>query len=529
MWKRAVGLFCVSCFGFSLLCLRLGYIISNPYYVEVGGNQSSKTLTHQIKRGTIYDTHFQPMVNRQESYMAAIVLTPENVQQVERITDISKEDIERKLQNGKPYLEKVQVVDSDDENIAVFPVYTRYGQQQLAPHIIGYLSDGKGVTGIEKSYDALLDDATQSVRITYEMDAMGRPLPAEKPTVNTTGAGGGVVLTLDSEIQRICETVGAQIQKGAIVVMEADTGKLRAVCSFPSFRLETLAQDIQSEDSPMLNRAFTPLSVGSSFKIAIAASGLEQNISPLQKYTCTGSYTLGKTVMKCHHGEVHGEQTMEEALSNSCNPWFINLGLQLDKTKLVGMMRSLSFGKQFELAPGLYTQGGSVPDDNMSMGELANLSFGQGELLATPVQVAQMVSAIANQGTTPTPSLVEGTISDDGEWIEQFETPMGIKSVSKKNAELLRKYLITSNEQDGQNAKPTYTTAGGKTSTAQTGRFKDGQEVYFGWYAGFAPADEPKYTVVVIAEDAESGNKSAAPVFAEIVDQLYLTGKFQDE
>ena len=206
---------------------------------------------------------------------------------------------------------------------------------------------------------------------------------------------------------------------------------------------------------------------------------------------------------------------------HSCNPYFINLGLQLEKDSLLRIAKDLSFGKSYELAPGLKTQTGILPDD-LTDGQLANLSFGQGDLLGTPVQLAQMVSAMVNGGITPTPSLVEGTVTEQGAWKTANDTPIGIQAVKQTTAYRLQSFLISCVEAEGQNAQSSLTTAGGKTATAQTGVYENGDELVNGWFVGFTPAADPEYVVSVVVEDADSGNITASPIFSEIAGKIAL-------
>ena len=520
MWKRLIGVFCVICLAFTLLYLRIGSIGADPFYVEAGQQQSSYTLELELGRGMIYDCNLQPLVNRSSRQVATILVTQENAETVAEITGLSREEVAERLQEGKPFLHEVSVTESADENIRVFSVANRYEETQTAQHLIGYLSGGEGVSGLEKSYQELLEESTVTAKITYTLDAVGRAIPGTSPQVEIEQPRDeGVVLTIDSEIQEICEEAGQALGKGAIVVMDCKTGQLRAVCSFPAYSTQTLEQDMQSEDAPMINRAFTALSVGSTFKIVVAAAALEAGIPPTLEYDCTGGYQLGETVMHCHNRAGHGTLRMEAALIDSCNPYFIHLGLMLDPEQLLRTARGLSFGQGYELAPGLRTAAGLLPE-RLSDGAIANLSFGQGDLLATPVQLAQMASAVVNGGITPTPSLVEGTVNRQGNWQTVAEIPAGTRAIQPSTAYKLQSFLIACVEAEGQNAKPAGTTAGGKTATAQTGVYVDGEEQVNGWFVGFTPAVDAEYVVAVMAEDADSGNLTASPVFARIAEKL---------
>ena len=142
--------------------------------------------------------------------------------------------------------------------------------------------------------------------------------------------------------------------------------------------------------------------------------------------------------------------------------------------------------------------------------------------MATPVQVARMMSSVVNGGATPEAVLVEGT-TESGRMVDaRTEIPAPVKAMSSEVAGILQEDLAACvMEGENQNAKPQYISAGGKTATAQTGRFhENGDEVLQGWFAGFFPAENPRYVVVVLCEDARSGNQDASPVFREIADRL---------
>ena len=154
------------------------------------------------------------------------------------------------------------------------------------------------------------------------------------------------------------------------------------------------------------------------------------------------------------------------------------------------------------------------------MSHLANLSFGQGELTASPVQIARMMAAAVNGGWLVTPTLVLG--ETDGRSIFREAAPLRKQILDRGTAAQLQTFLIHCvMVADGQNALPQTVTAGGKTATAQTGRRdKEGNELEHGWFAGFFPAVNPSYVAVVFSEDSGFGNTTAAPVFARIADEV---------
>ena len=183
----------------------------------------------------------------------------------------------------------------------------------------------------------------------------------------------------------------------------------------------------------------------------------------------------------------------------------------------------LDLVKGISLPPNIYTADGTLPSkqDMLNPAEVANLSFGQGKLTATPVQVAQMISVVANGGYLVAPKLVVGQTLD-GQTVERTADIAPKQIISGEIASQIQSFLVHCvMVADGQNALPEKTTAGGKTGTAQTGRFNDEEkELEQGWFAGFFPASNPRYVVVVLSEETGYGNTTAAPVFSKIADAL---------
>lgn len=506
--------------------------MSDDFYRKTAEKQSSYTLTLPTGRGNILDCNFTPLVNESYEYIAAVLPTDQNFPlMLQHAVGYSEEELAQLYSSQKPFLCRVDTYQILDEHIQVFPLYKRYTDQTTAAHVIGYLNEEqKGISGIEKAYDEFLTQSITPTTITYMLNGSGVGIAKKKPEIHYGNSpNNGVVLTIDKQIQQIAENVGSQyLTKGAIVVMECDTGKLRAVCSFPSFSPNDLQSSISdTENAPMINRAFTPVSVGSTFKIVTSAAALISGYESTQEYECTGAYQLGTERFHCHLLKGHGILDLKNALMVSCNPFFINLSLTMNPDQILKTANDLSFGKQYELAPGLYTQAGTLPllEQLINPGQIANLSFGQGALSATTVQLAQMASAVANGGNTPTPILVEG-ITKDGETMIDTPNLSSIQAMPSAVANQLKEYLTACvMEREGQNAKPSNVSAGGKTATAQTGIYIEGVEQNHGGFVGFFPAEDPKYVVAVLAENAETGNENASPVFREIAEAISILGK----
>jgi penicillin-binding protein 2 len=532
MKHRTIGVFACCLLLFSILFLRIGSLVQDEKLATAGAKQSSYTLTLNQTRGYIYDCNLQPLVNTTTDYAATVLPTAKNMVEIMQNDVLVKpNNIDKLMQKGKPFLLKSNLSYVNVPDVTVYPVSNRYTQKnQLAQHVLGYTdsSSTKGVSGIELAYNDVLSSKTEPSKITYQLDALGKPLLGAKPIIALAPERkDGVVLTLDSRIQKICEEAGARyLKKGAVVVMDPYTGALKAVASFPSYSPSAIATAMNDkENSPLVNRAFSAYSVGSTFKIATTAAALTAGIDPETTFYCNGKTEVLDVTFKCHEAKGHGKLDLKSAMAVSCNPYFIQLGLKLDPQKFLNMISDLSFGKPTQLYGNYKTASGTLPTINelQSPAAVGNLSFGQGILTATPIQVAQMMSSVVNKGNTSFANLVVGTTPNGKSITYTQSEAYPIKAMSEQVANQIKEDLISAvMDTPNQNAKPSYTTAGGKTGTAQTGVIVNGNEICQGWFAGFFPADKPKYVVAVLCENARSGNQDASPVFKEIADAMSI-------
>lgn len=531
MWKRMVAVFVCFCLGFTFLYVKLLSISTNEEYAQIARTQTGYTLSLGRTYGTIYDHNFTPLVENYKRYMAAVYPTEESLAALREIA-VDKRALEGKKVGGVPFVCEVKTDKSSSSDITIVPVSKRYSPAQIATHIIGYTSDGKGVSGLELAFDELLRGEYNESAVTYRMDSKLELIKGkEVVTVTAPRVSTGVVTTLDADIQRICEVAAAKyMKKGAVVVMEPFTGELRAVVSMPTFDVENLAKSlVDTENTPMINRALHAYSLGLIFKLCTAASALEQGISPTLEHDCLGGIDIGGQHFRCHNLAGHGVLDMEGAIVESCNTYFIHLSTLVDGTAFLRTASAFSFGKGQYLTSNIRTQAGylQTPSDLVNIAEVANLSFGQGKLTATPIQVAQMTSSIVNGGNTPQAQLVLGITEDGINVSKTLSEPAYTKAISEETAALLRKYMRSMVlEETKVGVRPDTTTAGGKTATAQTGKFNEkGDEIIQGWFTGFTPAYEPKYVITVLVEDGGSGYTSAGPIFKYIADELKRLGK----
>lgn len=528
MEKRVVWLHVLILFCFTILTVRLSVLGQGESLAQAAARQSSSLLELGSSRGGIYDRNGKPLVNRDSVTALAVTPTPEGMEALRET--LSPEELPAALEvlrQGRPMVVRSAgwLPPSTREGVVAFQLPVRYTQEQLAVHLLGYVDEsGHGVTGIEKGYDDALREMGGSVYARYFVDANRSAVAGEATEVVDQRAAprGGVVLTLDRDIQQRTESAMDRVKKGAAVVMDVETGEILAMVSRPAYDLTRIADFLEDPDSPFFDRALGSYNVGSTFKLCVAAAALEQGYSTGYTYECGGSYQLGEQKYHCHNRYGHGTLDMAGALAHSCNPYFINLGMQLGGSTLYNMAYAMGFGSPARLAEGVTASAGELPSPaRLEGGALANFSFGQGEFTATPVQVAQMVAVIANGGHSVTPTVYLGSTPDGGNLLREGEPEPSRQVISPQTAATLREMMVgVVEEGSGANARPDRGGAGGKTATAQTGVFEGEEEVLHGWFAGFYPAQDPRYAVVVLAEGGGEGSETPAKTFAAICDGI---------
>ena len=530
MSRRTIVLFCFLfffciCLFFRLFSLSAG--AGSQALKEVAANQRSYTLVADKTRGRIYDCNLKKLVNNDTSYKASAVAS---VESVAALGQVGKVDITQ----STPFLLKLDKA-VYSRHFTTIACVERYGENSLAPHIVGHLDgDGEGVYGIERALNDYLDENSGKLTISYTVDGLSRVLSSTTPVLKEENYDSpcGVVLTIDSDIQSIATEVAKKyIKSGAVVVMEAGTGAIRASVSLPEFDQNDIAKDLNNPLYPFVNRAFSAHNVGSTFKLAVAALGLEYDYPTGYTYECKGWINVGGQVFTCQNHSLPMVMDMETALENSCNTYFIFLSKVLSANRLLPFAKTLRFGESTHFFDGYTSAAGTLPtlDDLINPAELANFGFGQGKFTATPVQIAAMIGMIANDGYIPYPYLIEG-YTQNGETISQYVShPTQSAVISKSTADKI-KYYMTQVVKDGsvKNAMPEECGAGGKTASAQTGQLdENGKEIVDAWFSGFFPEDNPKYVIVVLNEGMSSGGNYAAPVFKEIADKIITLEKYR--
>lgn len=537
--KRALLFFILILIGIFVGGFRIYYWATNETFSTVAVQNSSYALKVASVRGNIYDFKNRPLVNETTQQYCAVFPS------IDACTSLASllpngEILEyiQALNSAKPFcikLQSNQVINAKDtQGLRLFTVPSRHTKEteSIMPHVLGYLdSDGDGVCGLEKSFNSHLKSCTGTLKINYKTDALGRIF--SQSAIQTEDSlykyKAGVVLTINKSIQRIVHDIAKEnIKKGAIIVTEVPNCEVRALVSMPEFNLADIGSSLNKDDSPFLNRALANYNAGSVYKLVTAMALLEENIPGLNDYSCEGSITLEDTCFHCANCKAHGIQNLEKALSNSCNTYFINFAKKLNPEKFYTLSKNLGFGSCVNLAPDYESSSGVIPSSTELKDEalMANTSFGQGTLMVTPLQISALINTVATGGKYIAPSLVKGLVNSNLEFTQKFKISAPKQIISEKTAEVIKNGMLCCVESGtGVLGNPEIVKAAAKTSTAQTGIIIDGRNILQGWFAGFYPFKNPKYCIVILAEDVQSGGLDCGPIFKKIVREIIESEK----
>ncbi|MGE5557849.1 MAG: penicillin-binding protein 2 [Bacillota bacterium] len=458
--------------------------------------------------------------------------------------------------------------------VGIQEVYVRYyPYKEYGAHLFGYLGkinklewdekkkqnyrrdDVIGKTGLEKIYEPELkgDDGV----IIYEMDAKNRTL-GELDRVKPI-PGSRIMLTIDWKTQMAAEkalrehlqylrSIGRPMAKaGTAVAVDPDTGGILAMVSFPSYdpnmflgRTPSGWYDsmVKNPLDPFMNRAIAAYPPGSVFKPVTALAALEEKeVTLSDRFNCNGYYKFYREIRKCwisSSGGKHGKEDLINGIKNSCNVVFYELGKRVSIERLAKYARLFGLGRKTGLRFSPVEASGIVPDPEYRLkvyrnkpklarwnpGETLNVAIGQGDVMTTPLQIAQMYMAIANRGKVYRPHLVLSMKDYFGQTFQEYRTEL-VKTIyiRSENWEILEKGLKGVVSQGGTAGWAFYGVpyqVAGKTGTAQNSTGQD-----HGWFAGYAGNGASRIVVVVMAESGGSGSAGAAPVARRIMDAFF--------
>ncbi len=574
--KKALVIGVIIVVGFAALFFRLFFmqVISGSYFRRVADENRIQRFYQKSSRGMIYDRHHRLLAVNTPSFVVSFTSYYLNQNEIDRISaelagilDLPLDEVREKTFSSVQRLEPI-VIDTDISRERALTIMERkaslpgvsveiepkrnYPLNNLACHVIGYvgelnldeykdkrdlgyrIGDMIGKTGIEAHYDKLLKGDNGEKQI--EISASGRQLRLLRETAPVSG--NDLELSIDADLQRVTQDALAG-NSGAAVVMNPRTGEVLAMASAPSFNpnifLRPITRDefqylFRNKQRPLFDKVIqAQYPPGSVFKVVTMATALQEGfVIPEEKLECTGEYLLGtyNQIFRCWKKTGHGKISLMTAFAQSCDIFFYQLGLRLGVTRLANYARSFGFGSETGIdLPS--EKKGIVPDRAWKKkavkeawydGDTLNMCIGQGYLWVTPLQIASMMSAVANDGPYYRPQIVKRIISPQGEvYHDFFPEQLGEVQLDRKNWQLIKQGL-----EDAVRigtARQAYIQGlrvGGKTGTAQNPQGLD-----HAWFACLAPVDNPQVVVVVFLEHGGHGGVAAAPIARHILEAYF--------
>lgn len=363
--------------------------------------------------------------------------------------------------------------------------------------------------------------------------------------------GANVYLTIDARIQYIAEQALRAVGRGAAVVVDPNNGDILAMASVPSYDPNTFIPSIAAKDwielnkddtNPLLNRAISAYAPGSTYKIPIGLAGLRAGVGD-RSFHCSGGVTYGDKFMKCwiaSKGGAHGSMRLAEAIKVSCNSFFYQYGNAAGIDQIVAMGNLLGLGQKSGIplsgeAPGVLPGpewlASINPQARWTSGLTANTSIGQGDVLASPLQMAMVTATVANGGTSYYPRMIDKVVSQDGEVLLQepakiranLLTDGGLTPEQIEKVRLGMKKVVNEGGGTAGKARIKGMEVAGKTGTAQF--WRSGVKDNHTWFIAFAPYDKPKYAVCVMVQGAHAGGAVSAPIAAKILEDSFALDK----
>ena len=397
-----------------------------------------------------------------------------------------------------------------------------YPQDELTAHPVGYTSEREGKTGLESTWNRFLSGSYGTEPLLQRLNLREK-------------RGADVHTHLDSRVQQVAVDALAG-QRGAVVALDPRTGGVVAMASAPTFDPNEVARDFAAirdrPDAPLLNRAsggtYPP---GSTFKVVTATAALESGLyNPGSRFDDTGSFRNTGGAITNFGRRVFGQHTLRQALTNSINTTFARIVVTLGAARLGATMSAYGFGERppvdlpaGEVAVSGRRRDGSLLPNDQPGEDVARLAIGQERLEATPLQMAMVAAAIANEGTVLAPQLMS-RITDRGGSNVREQRPEEIgqaasATTARRLTEMMRGVV---DEGTGTAAALTGLSVAGKTGTAETGDTGRNQA----WFIGFAPAENPEIAVAVVIEDtAGTGGGVAAPVAGAVMQAAVDVGR----
>ena len=558
-------------------------LYKGDYYYRLSEGNRIRAVKILAPRGIIYDCNGEELVKNEPGFVVSLLRTNKKpdmavINKLAGIIEVPPEQILEKIKQNEDSYEPIRIksnlsaamVTKIEERSEELPgillelqSIRKYVNNELAVHVLGYVGEVSeyeiskdqntdlkvgsivGKFGLERFYDNYLRGTDGSYR--EEVDVAGRVVQTldELPPK----PGQGLVLTVDGKLQREAEKIVDEHLKylrssgfapnanaAAIIAIDPRNGAIKALVSRPGFNPNLFVNGISSKDWQAINdNPFDPMSnkvisgeypPGSTFKIVTGSAALETGkVTPQEMIFDSGKHWL--IPMGNAEGEALGWLNFHKALAASDNVYFYEMGNRVGIDALKKYAALFGFGKTTGIDLFGETEGiiaspeykMKVFDEDWYLGDTFNAAIGQGFNLATPIQLAVMLSAVANNGDIYRPHLVEKIVNDDGSVVKEIKPEkIGHLPVSAETLELLQSALKAVAQEGGTAAQMANLSVpvAGKTGTAENPHGKD-----HGLFVGYAPADNPNLVVVAVIDQGGFGSVSAAPIVQRIFEYIF--------
>jgi penicillin-binding protein 2 len=598
-WYRARFLVLITAVAaaFTLLGAKLAYlqIAKGAYYYELSEDNCVRKQRIKPFRGLIYDRNRRLLVENRPSFNLQMIKNDaepigETAAMLSRYISAEPEEILDRLaaDNSGPYDPVLILEDIDRNTMALIASHRfelpgvrieararrHYIYPTLAPHLLGYLGEvSPGEIGTDRYKDLKKGDYVGRFGVEKALDTHLRGKPGGQVVqVNASGqvvavldevpaeAGENLYLTIDFFLQQKAEALLGE-KTGAVVAMDPRNGEILAAVSTPAFDPNQFVDGMSSRqwralishpEQPMMNKAIQgEYPPASTFKIVTALAALEEDlVTPEETTYCPGHYRYGNRLFYCWKKYGHGRLDLVESLSQSCDVFFYQMGKRLGVDKLAEYAKGCGLGSPTGIILDREADG-LVPTSNWKLmrfgepwqgGETLSVAIGQGANLVTPLQMAVLISAVANGGIQYQPRILKRIETVEGKTVRE-EGPVihGRLPVSDKSLAMVQKglwHVVNARHGTGYwHVRDEAVEICGKTGTAQIISRKKGEarpeEIAdqfkpHAWFVGYAPAQDPRIAVSVLVEHGEHGSSGAGPIAGDLMIE-YLTSTLPGE
>lgn len=583
--RTAILIFIILVLGFGAAILRLTYLttVQSSELQEAAVDLQLADTTVSAKRGTIYDANGNVLAESASVWQ--VVMAPVNFKTDEQrqvaakglaeIFDLEYDDVLKDTKQQSHYVVVKRGIESDQREkvlelidklkkdyncsgvIQLLDDYKRYyPKNSLASSVIGFTgSDDQGLEGIEYQYDSYLSGTPG--RIITAQNARGTDMPFQYEQNVESEDGNNIYLTIDETIQSICEKYmqkGVEdnnvLNKGVCIAMDVNTGAILAMVTTDGYdlnnpyelsdkdkkKIKATPKKKQAEaESAALSNMWRNKAVadtympGSVFKMCVASAALEENlVNEKTSFTCTGSIVVEGETIHCSNIAGHGTQSFVDAISNSCNPAFVQIGQMLGASKFRQYYQGFGFSDKTGIDLPGEAEDSFWEEGKMGGVDLAVASFGQ-NFSITPIQMITACAAVSNGGYVVQPHVVSKITDSKGNVIKTVDKKVKRQVISNDTSKKMNEYLEYNTERQGAAAGyiSGYKVAG-KTGTSEKRGVTKVESIfsedYIASFCGYAPADDPQIAMLVFFDtpsgDAYYGSQVSSPVFINIMSEV---------